>query len=317
MSAAGGPRYSIIPGAAATDHRLRGRDLQVLCVLGTSTDGQGWCRRSQVKLAQQIGCGRATVWRSLLRLTEFGYVEQRDLTHEEITAEAATLAGTIKAYRVVIDRPENTASKTLPINEHPAHSERAGGARSERAPLTTKVNDQERASLSRSSDAFERWWAAYPRKVGKLAARTVFDQIMKRRMATVEELIAGALAYAKVRAGEEPRFTKHPSTWLNSGCWADERDQPGDVASAANVVWVHSEDPRWPRLAACWRAERGKSPPHDKRGGWTFPTEWLTDDRTGGGARVLLDAQPQRGAAAPDFSLVPQRQNKVDRVDRG
>lgn len=49
-----GPRLSIIPARAATDKALKPRDLQVLCVLGRHTDDLGWCRRSQVKMANEM-----------------------------------------------------------------------------------------------------------------------------------------------------------------------------------------------------------------------------------------------------------------------
>jgi len=47
-------RYSITPAAAATDPRLEPQDLQVLCLLGRHTDRNGWCQRSQVKMAGEL-----------------------------------------------------------------------------------------------------------------------------------------------------------------------------------------------------------------------------------------------------------------------
>lgn len=70
-----GPRYSIIPRGAVLDGRLQGRDLQVLCVLGSHTDDGGWAIRSQVKVAAAIGCARSTVQASMKRLVDAGYVE--------------------------------------------------------------------------------------------------------------------------------------------------------------------------------------------------------------------------------------------------
>ena len=69
---------------------------------------------------------------------------------------------------------------------------------------------------------FDRWYEAYPRKVGKDAARPVFERVVKSGKASVAELIAGAERYAADRAGEDPQFTKYPKTWLNGGHWADE-----------------------------------------------------------------------------------------------
>jgi hypothetical protein len=75
---------------------------------------------------------------------------------------------------------------------------------------------------------FESWWLQYPRKVSKGAARKAYDKA--RKSATADELDLGAMRYAAVRTGEDPTYTKHPSTWLNNKCWLDEPEP----ARAAN-----------------------------------------------------------------------------------
>jgi hypothetical protein len=69
---------------------------------------------------------------------------------------------------------------------------------------------------------FETWWKQYPRHVAKGAAQKLYERIVASGKATAAELMAGALRYAAERTGQDPQFTKHPSTWLNGGCWADE-----------------------------------------------------------------------------------------------
>lgn len=76
-----GPRYSIIHGEAATDPRLKGKALQVLCMLGRHTDRGGWCSRSQVKMAEQLQCARSTVQAAIAILVECGYVQQQERFH--------------------------------------------------------------------------------------------------------------------------------------------------------------------------------------------------------------------------------------------
>jgi hypothetical protein len=40
---------------------------------------------------------------------------------------------------------------------------------------------------------------------------------------TPEQLIEAAAAYRNSpRRSPDPKFTKHPATWLNQECWADE-----------------------------------------------------------------------------------------------
>jgi hypothetical protein len=56
--------------------------------------------------------------------------------------------------------------------------------------------------------------------VAKQAAQRAWDQAIK--IATAEEIIAGAHRYAAERADQDQKYTKHPTTWLNGGCWMDE-----------------------------------------------------------------------------------------------
>lgn len=129
-------RFSIIPAGAVTDGRLKGRDLQVLCLLGRHTDRQGWCRRSQVKMALEIDCARATVQASLGRLYSAGWVERR-------VEELPSGADTAHSYRVLLDRNRSDppADRSAPCHDPapPAGSEAAPPADSEPAPLRTPV----------------------------------------------------------------------------------------------------------------------------------------------------------------------------------
>lgn len=76
------------------------------------------------------------------------------------------------------------------------------------------------------TDDFENFWRTYPRRIEKKAAFKAWKTALKGG-ATTDEIIAGADRYAKYRAGEPERFTKHPSTWLNQGCWEDEYSTAG------------------------------------------------------------------------------------------
>lgn len=99
-------RLSIIPARAATDRALKPRDLQVLCVLGRSTDNLGWCRRSQVKMAEEMGCARSTVFEAIERLIEAGYLE-RHVQVEDNGRDSPHV------YRVVLD-PQHPDPGSVP-----------------------------------------------------------------------------------------------------------------------------------------------------------------------------------------------------------
>jgi hypothetical protein len=94
--------------------------------------------------------------------------------------------------------------------------------------------------------AFELFWKAYPKRVGKPLAKAKFREIVTKGLrtrtldrdsgsyveidlqATVDEIIAGAKAYArsqidpntyKLRDGG--KYTCQPASWLNQGRWMD------------------------------------------------------------------------------------------------
>jgi len=91
------PRLSIIPGWIITDPRLKGKDLQVLCMLGQNANTRhGWCRRSQVKLAAALGCARSTVQAAIDRLVDIGAVERQEVV-------SANGRDSAHWYRVVYD----------------------------------------------------------------------------------------------------------------------------------------------------------------------------------------------------------------------
>ena len=163
-----GPRLSIIPARAATDRALKPRDLQVLCVLGRHTDDLGWCRKSQVKMADEMGCARSTVFEAIERLVKAGYVERHVQTEDNGRDSP-------HVYRVVldpihpqvsavvdVDDPCRLAGTPADISAPPAGPEAAPPAGPEPAPKndpfrTTHQNERERARDRDAEKEVERW----------------------------------------------------------------------------------------------------------------------------------------------------------------
>ena len=73
--------------------------------------------------------------------------------------------------------------------------------------------------LSIKSSAFDTFWRAFPRKVGKRTARAAFDRAIGRALA--EQVITGAERYNQ-DPNREAEFTAHPTTWLNRDGWEDD-----------------------------------------------------------------------------------------------
>jgi hypothetical protein len=102
----------------------------------------------------------------------------------------------------------------------------AGGSEVKRSEVSKEDNRSLR-SLPRqagAAEAFDDFWAAYPRKVGKEAARKAWLSAIKRHAPAD---IATGLNRQVWNA--DPQFIPHPATWLNQGRWQDD---PGASAPA-------------------------------------------------------------------------------------
>jgi hypothetical protein len=69
---------------------------------------------------------------------------------------------------------------------------------------------------------FTRFWAAYPRKIGKGQARKAWAKVIKTT--DPEAVIAAAGHFTALRGHEDPQFIPHPTTWLNGERWGDVPD---------------------------------------------------------------------------------------------
>lgn len=78
-----------------------------------------------------------------------------------------------------------------------------------------------RSAKPSTPDLFDEFWAVYPKRVAKVAARRRWDTLI-RRGTDPQEIINGAKAYAAQVRGTEPQFIKQPDGWLNAGRWQDE-----------------------------------------------------------------------------------------------
>jgi hypothetical protein len=92
-------------------------------------------------------------------------------------------------------------------------------------------------------ERFERFWGAYPKKVGKGAALKSFLRIKPSedlviRMITVVEQMKKTDQWKR----EHGQFIPHPATWLNQSRWEDEVAMPGAGARAGGFGSFDEEE---------------------------------------------------------------------------
>jgi hypothetical protein len=131
--------------------------------------------------------------------------------------------------------------------------------------VTTKQRSTAEATTAEATaDRFDEFWAAYPRKVAKPAAARAWKKAIKNG-ADAATLINAATRYATTRAGENPKYTAHPATWLNNERWNDtpttppDNDEPAHPDLAADIAQLRTGPP-------CQHGDPGGNSPHPVHG---------------------------------------------------
>lgn len=96
-------------------------------------------------------------------------------------------------------------------------------------------SNPESHARAREDDAFSRFWAVYPKKVGKLAAQKSFAKVK----APVETLIA-AVERQKLSSQWQKdggQYIPNPATWLNQGRWEDDLEAAADAGGSRSYFY--------------------------------------------------------------------------------
>lgn len=127
--------------------------------------------------------------------------EVSDATHGEVTCESTV-------QDIDIEREVTTKTRVTAAPPHPRPDDEPPG--------------------------FVEFWNAWHRRrrVDKRAARRAYTAALRRGVSPLV-IVEAAKRYTELmeRSRTEPRFIKHPSTWLNAGSYEDETPPPRQVSS--------------------------------------------------------------------------------------
>ena len=152
----------------------------------------------------------------------------KGVTHSEsVTVTDGNGVTVTDAESVTADVTDSTPSR---------HALKVRPSRTERRPNPQQPSDNQLPKDSSSPaaqadeptedlhlEAFGAFWINYPKKRAREEARKAWIAAIKRG-AEPQHMVDAAQAYARERAGQDPQYTKHPTTWLNKGCYDDEPD---------------------------------------------------------------------------------------------
>lgn len=238
--------FTMIPNAWVRDPRLDPNAFRILSVILSHNAGY---RLSVAQIMRETGIGRDGVNAAYDRMLALGYF----VAVEQTRAERGRFAENDYTITSITDRapspPAHPEESAPNVGMAPQRSETASVAdRSGPAPLvrrTTTTEDQETLSgmgmpaggqlrlveHPTPEEQFAAFWAAYPKKVGKDAARRAWAKAARRADPDKIVEVVGRYPFRPDR-----QFVKDPATWLNAGCWEDDLEAVGAANRGRSVA---------------------------------------------------------------------------------
>ncbi len=165
----------------------------------------------QIRMRTHSDC-IANVLREFFDRMDYGWISERVLKEVEKAGEKSRKAS---------DSAKARWSKISDANAMRTHSE--GNATQDTLPKTQNTVHKEKPQDKPADDLFDRFWTAYPKKMGKDAAKKAFT---KRKIG--KELLLEILVSLDQQKKTDQwmkdggQFIPAPATWLNQGRWQDE-----------------------------------------------------------------------------------------------
>lgn len=203
-------------------------------------DGYYWTYNTSEAFAKLFPFWTSTVIRKeLKRLEAEGYLKAGFFNKSPmdrtkwytLTQKARTLVGTIGTGGLSesAKRPNGNGEKNLTsidINKH-SREHRDNNIAHLTVSKTENPMDSSSESKDKSKDTgeppegFTRFWAIYPRKVGKKEALKAYTKLKPSRT-LIEKMILAISVQSQSRQWQRKEFIPHPATWLNGERWNDD-----------------------------------------------------------------------------------------------
>jgi hypothetical protein len=209
--------YAVVPRWILRDERFTLNMVATYLALQSFAGRDGVVFPGMPALAKRARLGVSTTRRTLRELEAVGVV----ITTPRVDENGAV---TSNHYVVLTRDPSTGAGDPPPVETAPP-------ARSGRTPRPERARKEPQVSnpievlistdvdIKERVDSFDDFWAVYPRRSGKAAAKKSWDAAMKRTLPAV--VMAGAVAY-RDDPNRVDMYTCLPATWLNQDRWEDD-----------------------------------------------------------------------------------------------
>ena len=216
--------YTIVPNAIIESDEMNLKDVGLLCFLLHLPDDWDFSIEGLVAILRHNG--RSSVMSGLNRLEELGYLAR---WRERVSGQLRDAIWIVSDAKMSEADIQGIASKytTTPMSEKPTsenptlENRRQINKKVINKKESIKKEKYKKERKAEETDDFDAFWQAYPKKVGKQAARRAFEKVKDVPLQTILNAIE---QQKKMKQWQDNngQFIPHPSTWLNRGSWDDE-----------------------------------------------------------------------------------------------
>ena len=222
--------YTVLTNTVLKDKRLRLQTKGLFAIMTSFPEGWSY---SVAGLCTVTGAGKAAVKSCLDELQEAGYLRRSQEHRQDGTFGTAVYILYDEPPDLPLTENQSTVENTrdLPLADHPSTDKPPTGEppADDQPQYNKQVLNKHKSPYSPPEDGgdgldlFDRFWAAYPKKVGKQAARKAWKKLKLDRRTM--QVMSDALSLHKASwkwAKEGGAYIPDPATWLNGRRWEDD-----------------------------------------------------------------------------------------------
>lgn len=237
--------FAILPASVRYDRRLKPAEKIFYAEITSLAEKTGYCYASNAYFCPLYDTTERTVQRWVKHLQELGYVavtNVRDGAAMQRRISPLSDSGHEEAPETEADKNVGERHPVSAGDKNVAYppTKMSPTPRQKCHPEQYKNNNTSNNNTTRAcTRGFDRFWAAYPRKVGKGAAERSFERI--RPDAALLDGMLRAIETQRQSDTWQRGYIPNPATWLNQRRWEDE---PDGVAAPAQRPASTADCPR-------------------------------------------------------------------------
>ena len=215
--------YTVMANTHLGDARLSLKAVGLLSKMLSLPDDWDYTIGGLTRICRE---GKDAIRAAIVELEEAGYIQRRQLHDEtgafsgnEYVIYESPLSGFPSTEKPLTENPTELNTKLLNTYNPPIVPPQGDGG--ERATKKqARKRTEPKSAPDWKPDEFEKFWAAYPRKVGRFDAIKAWDKL-KPDDDLLRKIFAGLHRAISSRQWQDRKYIKHASGWLNGRRWED------------------------------------------------------------------------------------------------